>query len=135
MQMDGSERPTAFASRVLTSSERNYAQVEKEAQALIFAAKKFHQPLLSIFGPKKGIPPLAAAKLQRWAILLSAYTYDIMNISPPIAMLMQMDFHGYLCKRVIVPLLCLQVSTLGKFRHFLSLLTVFVQQQAETLSQ
>ena len=54
-------------------------------------------------------------------------------ISPPIAMLMQMDFHGYLCKRVIVRLLCLQVSTLAKFRHFLSLLTVFVQQHAETL--
>ena len=76
MQMDGSERPVAFASRVLTSSERNYAQVEKEAQALIFAAK-FHQPLLSIFGPKKGIPPLAAGRLQHWVILLSAYTYDI----------------------------------------------------------
>ena len=28
-------------------------------------------------GPKQGIPPLAAARLQRWAVLLSAYTYDI----------------------------------------------------------
>ena len=36
-----------------------------------------HQPLISIFGPKKGIPSLAAARLQRWAILLSAYSYDI----------------------------------------------------------
>ena len=36
-----------------------------------------HQPLTSIFGPKKGIPSLAAARLQRWAILLSAYNYDI----------------------------------------------------------
>jgi len=37
MQMDGSERPVTFASRVLTSSEHNYAQVVKEVLALIFA--------------------------------------------------------------------------------------------------
>ena len=36
-----------------------------------------HKPLTTILGPKKGIPSLAAAKLQRWAILLSAYRYDI----------------------------------------------------------
>ena len=31
----------------------------------------------SILGPKKGIPSLAAARLQRWSILLTAYLYDI----------------------------------------------------------
>ena len=36
-----------------------------------------HKPLLSILSPKKNIPSLAAACLQRWAILLSAYTYII----------------------------------------------------------
>lgn len=36
-----------------------------------------HKPLLSILGPKKGIPPLAAARMQRWAIILAAYQYDI----------------------------------------------------------
>ena len=35
-----------------------------------------HKPLLALLGPQKGIPPLAAARLQRWAVLLSAYTYD-----------------------------------------------------------
>jgi hypothetical protein len=36
-----------------------------------------HKPLTAILGPKKGIPPLAAARLQRWAWILSAYKYDI----------------------------------------------------------
>ena len=88
---DGSERPIAFASRTLSDSEKNYAQLEKEALSLIFGLKKFHQylygrqfilmtdhkPLVTILGPKKGIPSLAAARLQRWAVLLSAYKYDI----------------------------------------------------------
>ena len=36
-----------------------------------------HKPLTRIFGPKVGKRPLAAARLQRWALLLSGYTYDI----------------------------------------------------------
>ena len=36
-----------------------------------------HKPLVTLFGPKKAIPPLTAARLQRLAIMLSAYMYDI----------------------------------------------------------
>ena len=86
---DGSERPIAYVSRTLLPSERNYAQIEKEALALVFGIQKFHQfiygrkftlltdhqPLLAILGPKKGIPSIAAAHMQRWALLLSAYQY------------------------------------------------------------
>ena len=76
---NGTERPIAYASRTLSSTERKYAQVEKEALSLIFGIKKFHQflygkhftlvtnhkPLTVILGPKKGIPLLAAAHMQR----------------------------------------------------------------------
>ena len=65
--------------------------IEKEALAIVFGIKKFHQylfgrcfsllmdhrPLTLLLGPKRGIPVLAASRLQRWAIQLSAYQYDI----------------------------------------------------------
>ena len=88
---DGTERPIAYGSRTLTPSERNYAQLEKEALSLVFGIRKFHpylygrefqlftdhKPLTTILGPKTGIPSLAAARLQRWALILSAYKYQI----------------------------------------------------------
>ena len=84
---DGSEHLIAFASHTLTASESNYAQQQKEALSLVFGVKfhrylygrKFtlvtdHKPLTTILGPKKGIlPSLAVTRLQRWAVLLSAY--------------------------------------------------------------
>ena len=36
-----------------------------------------HEPLLSILGPKKNIPTLAATRMQRWALLLSAYQCNL----------------------------------------------------------
>ncbi|CAF1461009.1 unnamed protein product [Adineta ricciae] len=36
-----------------------------------------HQPLITIFGPKRGMPTTSANRLQRWAIRLMAYSYDI----------------------------------------------------------
>ncbi len=88
---DGSERPIAFASRTMNASEKNYAQIDKEALSIVFGVTRFHiylygrrfvlrtdhQPLMAILGPKRGIPPIAAMRMQRWATKLSAYSYDI----------------------------------------------------------
>ena len=32
---------------------------------------------MSILGPKSGVPPLAAARLQRWSLILSTYRYEL----------------------------------------------------------
>ena len=88
---NGEEKPIAFASRTLTQAEKNYPQIEKEALSIVYGVKKFHQylyarkfslitdhkPLVSILNPTKAIPPLSAARMQRWALLLSAYNYTI----------------------------------------------------------
>ncbi|XP_046383599.1 uncharacterized protein K02A2.6-like [Ischnura elegans] len=89
--IDGVEKPVIFASSTLSSAQQNYSQLDREALALIFAVKRFHkylygqhftlvsdhQPLRHIFAPDKGVPTVAAARLQRWSIVLSAYMYKI----------------------------------------------------------
>ena len=88
---DGTEKAIAHASKTLTPSEKNYSQIEREALALIYGVKKFHQylwgreftlqtdykPLTTIFGKKKGIPPTTAGRLQRWALILMGYSFHI----------------------------------------------------------
>ena len=37
------ERPVAFSSRVMTQTEQNYAQIEKELFAIVYACEKFDQ--------------------------------------------------------------------------------------------
>ena len=36
-----------------------------------------HKPLLSILNAKSAVSSVAAAQMQRWAMFLSAYQYDI----------------------------------------------------------
>uniref|UniRef100_A0A672GZN6 ribonuclease H n=1 Tax=Salarias fasciatus TaxID=181472 RepID=A0A672GZN6_SALFA len=87
----GEEKPIAFASRTLSKAEQNYAQIEREALGIIFGVRRFHsylygrhftlltdhRPLTTILSPSKAIPSMAAARLQRWALLLAAHDYTI----------------------------------------------------------
>ena len=88
---DGSEHPISFESRTLTKAERNYSNLGREALAVIFGVKKFHQylygrqfipetdykPLESLFNEKKATPATASAWIQRWALTLAAYNCTI----------------------------------------------------------
>ena len=42
---DGNERPVGFASRTLNKAKQNYSHLDKEALAIIFGVKKYHQYL------------------------------------------------------------------------------------------
>ena len=86
---DAEEKPIAFASRMLRNVEQNYVQIEMEALAIVFGICKFdqylygnkvtlltdHCPLTSHLSSLKSIPSMAAGRMQRWALLLSAHNY------------------------------------------------------------
>ena len=88
---NGDEKPIAYASRTLNAAERRYSQLEREGLAIVFGVKKFHnylygrhftiesdhQPLSHLFSETKGIPAMASARIQRWALTLAAYQYNI----------------------------------------------------------
>ena len=87
---DESERPIANVSKTLTDRQRRCSQIHKEALAVVFPLKKFHQflcgrhfilitdhkPLLALFGYGEETPPLAANCLARWALMLNQYDYS-----------------------------------------------------------
>jgi hypothetical protein len=87
--IDSEERPIAFASRVLTPTERNYSATEREALACLWACEHWHfytygrklllltdhQALRVLFTALgKGHRPL---RLHRWADRLLQYNFDI----------------------------------------------------------
>ena len=88
---DGSDKPIAFASRSLAPAERKCAQLDKEGLAIVFGVKKFHpylfgrhftilsdhKPLQHLFSESRPVPAMASARIQRWALTLSAYSYTI----------------------------------------------------------
>ena len=82
-------RPVAYSSRVMTQTEQNYAQIEKELLAIVFACEKFDQyifgrsdaviesdqkPLETIF--KKPIHS-SAKRLQRMRLRLQNYDIQV----------------------------------------------------------
>ncbi|XP_011858817.1 PREDICTED: uncharacterized protein K02A2.6-like [Vollenhovia emeryi] len=91
---DSTLRPIQYAAISFNNAERNYAQVEREALALVYAVKKFHRyiygrhfelqtdhkPLLKIFGDKNGIPVHTANRLRRYANTLLGYDFTIRYI-------------------------------------------------------
>lgn len=80
--------PIAYASRSLTAAEKNYAQIEKELLAIVFACNKFHQYIYgkqvevqSDHKPLEAIikKPLckASPRLQRMLLRLQRYQIGI----------------------------------------------------------
>ena len=91
MLPDGKRCPIAYASQTLNEHEKRYAQIDKEALAIMFRLKRFrlylygrhftiqtdHKSLERILGPKSAIPTLEAMRVQGWAIILAAINYSI----------------------------------------------------------
>ena len=71
--------------------EKNYSQTELEGLSCVWAITHFHQylwgrrfilytdhsALTAIFGPKGDVSKLTAVRLQRWAIRLMGYNFEI----------------------------------------------------------
>lgn len=86
---DRTERTVAFASRTLTSTERKYSTVEKEALACVWAVEKWttylwgqkftlrtdHQALTTLLSTKG--TDRAGMRIARWSARLLCFTYDV----------------------------------------------------------
>ena len=85
------QHPVAYASRSPSATEKNYAQIDKEALAVVFGVIEFqlcllgrqfmilsdHKTLMYFFDKTKALPSMAFAHIQRWALTLTAYDYSI----------------------------------------------------------
>ena len=81
-------KPIAYASRALTATQKNYAQIEKELLSIVFGAERFyqylygkkvkvetdHKPLIPLF--KKPIFE-SPARIQRLMLRLQRYDLDV----------------------------------------------------------
>ncbi|XP_060091347.1 uncharacterized protein K02A2.6-like, partial [Heteronotia binoei] len=90
---DGREVPVAYYSRTLTPAERNYAQIDKEALAIVAGVRKFHEylygrrfttamdhkPLLGLLAPDRQTPQILSQRVLRWNQFLNSYTYTLIH--------------------------------------------------------
>uniref|UniRef100_A0A8C7DZQ6 Gypsy retrotransposon integrase-like protein 1 n=1 Tax=Oncorhynchus kisutch TaxID=8019 RepID=A0A8C7DZQ6_ONCKI len=86
-------QPVAFASRALTPTEQNYAQIEEECLSIVFACQRFHhylygrdnitaetdhKPLIAIFSK-----PLLNAPKRLQSMLLALQNYNLKVVYKP----------------------------------------------------
>ena len=75
----------------MSPAEKHCSQLEKEALAIVFTVKQFHQylygkpfllysdhkPLEHLLNESQHVPTMTTSRIQRWALTLSAYQYSI----------------------------------------------------------
>ena len=85
-------RPVMFVSRVLTSAEQRYSNIEREALAVVWSVLRLkqlllgrhfylvtdHKPLVSIYGGSS-IPKVVSNRLIRWSMLLQRFDFTIQH--------------------------------------------------------
>ncbi|XP_024872568.1 uncharacterized protein K02A2.6-like, partial [Temnothorax curvispinosus] len=88
---NGQERPIAYASRTMTTTEQKYPQIDKEALAIVWAVQKFfhylyarhwtlitdHKPLTQILHPEKSLPVLCISRMANYADYLAHFDFDV----------------------------------------------------------
>ncbi|GFR69192.1 Pol polyprotein [Elysia marginata] len=85
---EGTLLPCCFAARRLLDREVNYAIIEKECLAIVFALQKFSHYLLQPFIVQSDHRPLSFlkqnksrnARLMRWALSIQQYSFSVQHI-------------------------------------------------------
>ena len=91
---DGREQMNNCAFKTLSTAERRYSQIEKEALGIVFNFKHFQQflagrqvllytdqqPLTFIFKPEAEISTNALHRIQRWSMYLANFSYIVHHL-------------------------------------------------------
>ena len=82
----GIDHPIAFASKKLSSAERNYTTIEREGLATVYALQKFRHYLLGshfkMFTDHSALKylvnkPVLGGKICRWLLLFQEYDFEV----------------------------------------------------------